>query len=132
MRPRAETCNSPALGFAFAGPLGVGLLCLLLSGPGCALPTSPTMATVPPEWRDANPWGPEANAAREVGILRPLTCPPVTASLAEFARRNIEDGDILFRYGASYRLRDYLVSRVVTKISDGRSSHVAIACREGD
>src|SRR4051812_46818940 len=70
---------------------------------GCALPSSPTMSTVPPEWRRTNPWGPEAYAARAEGRLVPLFYTRQMADWAEFGRTHIEEGDILFRYGYSYK-----------------------------
>jgi Permuted papain-like amidase enzyme, YaeF/YiiX, C92 family len=108
-------------------------VCLLaLFGAGCALPTSPTMATVPKEWRRTNPWSPQANAARADGRLVPLFYNQAMAQWAEFGRRNIEEGDILFRYGKSYKPYENFTSRVIAGIEDNRYSHDGIAHWEGD
>src|SRR6202022_4626630 len=97
---------------------------------GCSLPTSPTMRTVPPAWRHTNPWGPAANAARSSGELAPLCPPAVRAKMAEwaaFGRDNIQDGDLIFRYGASYNPAEVFTSRLIAVISDGRFSHAGFA-----
>ena len=109
------------------------VVCLLaLCGAGCALPTSPTMATVPKEWRRTNPWGPQANAARAEGQLTPLFYNQEMAEWAEFGRRNIQEGDILFRYGKSYKPYEMFTSRVIAGVEDNRFSHDGIAHWEGD
>jgi Permuted papain-like amidase enzyme, YaeF/YiiX, C92 family len=105
---------------------------LALFGTGCALPSSPTMATVPREWRRANPWGPQANAARAEGKLIPLFYTQEMAEWAEFGRRNIQDGDILFRYGQSYKPYEIFTSRLIAGVEDNRFSHDGIAHWEGD
>ena len=106
--------------------------CLALLGSGCALPSSPTMATVPREWRRTNPWGPEANAARAEGRLKPLFYSEQMAEWADFGRRTIQDGDILFRYGYSYRPYEIVTSRVIAGVEDDRFSHNGLAHWEGD
>jgi hypothetical protein len=93
------------------------------------------MRTVPPGWRHANPWGPAANAARASGELAPLCPPTVRAKMAEwsaFGRDNIQDGDLIFRYGASYNPAEVFTSRLIAVISDGRFSHAGFAHWEGD
>jgi hypothetical protein len=119
-RPRRRPLRAPAL------------LALALLAPGCSLPVEPSMATVPRAWRKSNPWGPEAHAARADGRLRPLFCPPDAAVWEEFARRHIEEGDLLFRYGLSNNLRGKLETRILTRSTASRFSHDAIAHWEGD
>src|SRR5437899_3312821 len=97
--------------------LAFGALLALQSG--CVLHKS-TMATVPREWRDTNPWGPEALAARARGELKPLFYSDQMAEWAAFARETLQDGDILFRYGKSAGLNDRFVNGVLTGISDSK------------
>jgi hypothetical protein len=105
---------------------------LAFFGAGCALPSSPTEATVPREWRKKNAWGPEAYAARAQGTLQPLFCTPEMAEWREFGRRIIQDGDILFRYGYSYKPYEIFTSRLIAGVEDDRFSHDGIAHWEGD
>jgi hypothetical protein len=107
-------------------------LWLLLFSAGCSLPSSPTMATVPREWRQVNPWGPEANAARAEGKLVPLFYTEEMAEWAKFGRCHIQDGDILFRYGRSYSLYDNASSRIIAGAEDNRFSHDGVAHWEND
>ena len=90
------------------------------------------MSTVPPEWRGRNPWGPEAYVARAEGKLRPVFYTQTMAEWAEFGRKHIQDGDILFRYGKSYKPYEIFTSRVIAGIEDDRFSHNGIAHWEGD
>jgi hypothetical protein len=106
--------------------------CLALFGAGCALPSSPTMAVVPVEWRKTNPWGPEAYAARAEGKLQPVFCTQQMAEWAEFGRRTIQEGDILFRYGRSYKPYEIFTSYLIASIEDNRFSHDGVAHWEGD
>lgn len=106
--------------------------CCMLLGVGCALPSGPTSATVPPAWRRGNPWGPEANAARAEGKLVPLYYTEKMAEWAKFGRCHIQDGDILFRYGLSYKPYEIVTSRIIAGIEDNRFSHDGIAHWEGD
>ncbi|HVS40525.1 MAG TPA: YiiX/YebB-like N1pC/P60 family cysteine hydrolase [Gemmataceae bacterium] len=106
--------------------------CLALAGAGCALPSSPTNATVPAEWRRTNPWGPEAFAARAEGKFQSRFCTQEMADWKEFARRTIQDGDILFRYGKSYKPYEMFTSCLIAGIEDNRFSHDGIAHWEGD
>jgi hypothetical protein len=110
----------------------LAVCCLALLGVGCALPSSPTMATVPREWRHGNPWGPEANAARAEGKLTPLYYTQEMAEWAKFGRCNIRDGDILFRYGLSYKPYEIATSAVIAGVEDNRFSHDGIAHWEDD
>ncbi len=107
--------------------------CLLaLLAAGCALPSSPTMSTVPREWRRRNPWGPEAYVARAEGHLCPLFYTQAMAEWAEFGRKHIQDGDILFRYGKSYKPYEIFTGRLIAGIEDNRFSHNGLAHWEGD
>jgi hypothetical protein len=100
---------------------------------GCASrPRTPLMATVPREWRDQHPFGPAANEARARGELRDWCPDPEAAAWHEFARQNIQEGDLLFRYGVSYGVFDLLTTRIIAVASDGPFSHNAVAHWEGD
>lgn len=90
------------------------------------------MTTVPREWREQHPFGPEANAARQRGELPSLFYTPKMAAWAVFARQNIHEGDILFRYGKSIRPGDRITTRVIAVASDSPFSHDALAHWEGD
>jgi hypothetical protein len=90
------------------------------------------MAAVPPEWRDKSPFGPEANAARASGELQIHGDVPRAAEWTAFAHEHIQSGDILFRRGRSCTVRGQLTSIVLAGVNDGRFSHVAMACWEGD
>jgi hypothetical protein len=90
------------------------------------------MATVPREWRRGNPWGPEANAARAEGKLVPLYYTQEMAEWAKFGRTHIQDGDILFRYGQSYKPYEIATSRIIAGVEDNRFSHDGIAHWEDD
>ncbi len=109
------------------------ILCFLAAfGGGCALPSSPTNATVPREWRRTNAWGPEAYAARAEGKLQPRFYTQEMAEWAELGRRTIQDGDILFRYGKSYKPYEIFTSYLIASMQDNRFSHDGIAHWEGD
>ncbi len=105
---------------------------LALSIPACTLPRSPTIAAVPPEWRHGNPFGPEANAARASGQLQVYGEIPRATEWETFAKNHIQTGDILFRRGRSLNVKGTLTSLVLAGVNDGRFSHDAIACWEGD
>jgi hypothetical protein len=102
------------------------LLCLPAVS-GCSLPRSPTMATVPRSWRNRNPWGPEANAARADGSLQPLYLPEEMDEWEAFGREHIQDGDLLFRNGISYTLKGCLIAFVTAAVCDSPFTHDAIA-----
>jgi hypothetical protein len=121
----------PSIGARAALALGAGLVALAL-GPGCALPVTPSAATVPRDWRGTNTWGPEANALRAEGALPPRFYTPRMAAWADFARAHLQEGDLLFRLGRSYRLTGIFTSRLLAKISDGSFSHNGLVHWEGD
>jgi hypothetical protein len=90
-----------------------------------------SMETVPPEWRKTNPWGPVAIAARERGELKPLFYTAQMAADAQWARENLEDGDVLFRYGKQPRLADWVANGALTGISDSCFTHDAVVFHQG-
>jgi hypothetical protein len=108
------------------------VLVVALAAPGCSLPSSPLMATVPRAWRDQHPFGPEANAARSCGELQPRFVPRRAEEWAALAHDIIEEGDVLFRFGRSYTPNGRFTSWFIASISDSRFSHDAIAHWEGD
>jgi len=99
---------------------------LALAACGCVGPATPSLTTVPPDWR-VRPFGPEANDARACGELRPLFLPPQACLWEEFARAHVRDGDVLFRLGRSRTLRGALTSRFLADVSDSRFSHDGLA-----
>jgi hypothetical protein len=54
------------------------------------------------------------------------------AAWAQWARENVQEGDILFRYGRSVRVTDRLTNRLTTGLSDDRFTHNALAFYDGD
>jgi hypothetical protein len=97
---------------------------------GCSLPVSPTAATVPPAWRSKNSWGPEGNAARARGDLVPCYKPADIPAWEDFASAHIQTGDILFRFGRSHRVTNWLVGMVMAASMDSRFTHDGIALWE--
>jgi hypothetical protein len=89
------------------------------------------MATVPREWRRTNPWGPAAHEARARGELKSLFYTAEMEGWAEWARQNLQEGDLLFRYGVSSNLRDILNNRVLTRVSDTCFTHDAVVFWQG-
>jgi hypothetical protein len=105
----------------------------LLACSGCALGgPQGTMATVPREWRKTNPWSPTALAARDRGELKMLFYTPQMAAWQAWAREHLQDGDILFRFGVSYTLKDKVNDCVQTGLSDSRFNHNAIVVHRGE
>jgi hypothetical protein len=115
-----------------AGRRAVGLLGLALLAPGCALPKGPLEATVPPAWRKGNPYGPQANALRAQGLLRPLYYPAELACWEAFGREHVQDGDLLFRRGKAITPLSMLASRSIARISGGPFSHDGLCHWERD
>jgi hypothetical protein len=98
---------------------------------GCRTPGIDTDRLVPRHW-EGNPWGPEANAARGRGEIPPVPNNPEMAEWEEWGRRNLKDGDILFRMGdarAAWGLFPF--SKVSAAIAASRYSHSGIAAIEG-
>lgn len=109
-------------------------LCLaLLAGAGCGTLDRPhgTMTTVPPEWRKSNPWSPQALAARARGDLKALYYTDEMAQWQAWAQEHLQDGDVLFRYGLSYTLKDRVNDAVQMNLSDSRFNHNAIVVKQG-
>jgi hypothetical protein len=116
-----------------AGRLRLGAwLFLALAVPACSLPRSPTMASVPPEWRDGNPFSPQANAARAAGLLPVYGDVPHKEEWTAFARAHIHSGDILFHRGQASTVKGKLTSMALCGVNDGRFSHDGLARWEGD
>ncbi len=107
--------------------------CLLLVLPlaGCSIPSSRTMAAIPSEWRDRHPFGPDGNAARERGEWHVSCKPEEMAQHTAFAVEHIHEGDVLFRRGHSYHIPTRVGCWILTKVNNGRYSHVALAHWEG-
>ena len=103
------------------------MLLIALTGTGCFGPSSRSMATVPPEWRDPHPWGPTANEARARGDLRPAFYTQEMAEWAAFGRRYLQDGDILFCRGAATSLDGRCITRFFADVTDSPFSHEGIA-----
>src|SRR5205823_12680397 len=89
-------------------------------------------ASVPPEWRHGNPFGPEANAARARGELGVHGTIRRAAEWDALAREHIQTGDVLFRCGQSLTLTGNLTSYFLASLNDGRFSHEGLAHWEGD
>jgi hypothetical protein len=104
--------------------IGAVLIC------GCSIPASPTAATVPLAWRTTNSWGPEGNAARARGDLVPCLEPPDLSTWEALGRQHIQTGDLLFRFGRTHRLSNWLAGCVMAGTMDSRFSHDGIASWE--
>lgn len=114
------------------GALVAALLVSAVALPACSTGhTCPSLATVPAAWRRTNPWGPEANAARAAGTLKPVWTPPALVTWEEFGRRHLEDGDVLLRRGLCCKRSSRAVSNFVTTLCDTPFSHAAVVRREG-
>jgi hypothetical protein len=114
--------------------LRITFVVALLAGSGCGTLGGPTgtMATVPREWRKVNPWSPQALEARDRGELKPLYYTEQMAAWQAWAKENLQDGDVLFRHGQSFTLKDRLNDAVQTGLSDSRFNHDSIVVRRGD
>jgi hypothetical protein len=103
------------------------LLALALLAAGCQQNIMPSMTAVPPEWRDKHPWGPQANALRDQGLLS--TCRPNLEMQAwlEWGKAHIQDGDILLRRGLASNLKDKVINHILVTATDSAFTHDAIA-----
>jgi hypothetical protein len=110
----------------------VAWLLVALTPAACSLPRSPTMASVPPEWRDGNPFSPEANAARAAGLLHVYGENPHAEEWKAFARAHVQTGDVLFHRGRACTVKGKVTSMVLCGVNDGRFSHDGLACWEGE
>lgn len=102
----------------------------LLAGAGCRGAGETTDRMVPWSWR-GNPWGPEANAARRDGRLPSVPNNPDMAAWDDWGRRNLRDGDIVFRMGnarAFFGLMPF--SRFSAAVAGSRFSHSGIVAFE--
>lgn len=98
---------------------------------GCRGAGETTDRMVPPWWR-GNPWGPKANAARLRGELPTIPNNPEMVAWEDWGRRNLRDGDILFRMGdARAALGIFPFSRISAAIAGSRFSHSGIVAVEG-
>jgi hypothetical protein len=93
----------------------------------------PTDRMAPPGW-DGNPWGPAAYAARESGTVPPIPFTPRMRRWDEWGRKNLQDGDIIFRLGDARVLFGFFpFSRFIAKASGSPFSHTGIvAVEHGD
>ncbi len=107
---------------------GAALLVLVVLSLASGCTASGTMATVPAEWRQTNPWSPTAWEARCRGDLKPLFYTDEMADQQTWAQQNLQAGDLLFRRGISIRPRDRLNDFIQTGISDSAYNHTAIVC----
>ncbi|HZT80741.1 MAG TPA: YiiX/YebB-like N1pC/P60 family cysteine hydrolase [Gemmataceae bacterium] len=103
---------------------------LLLAG--CHWLTTPSLCTLPPGQRHGNPWGPDANARREEQGRPYRRCTPEMACWAEFGRRHVADGDILFRRSKSCLVPVLDISRFLADLADSPFSHTGMAAWDGD
>lgn len=103
----------------------------LLAGAGCRGAGETTDTMIPRGWR-GNPWGPQANAARARGELPIIPNNPDMAVWDEWGRRNLRDGDILFRMGDAKACGFFSFSRVSAGIADSHFSHTGIVAIEAE
>lgn len=106
----------------------VALVALTLGG--CRSAALDTDLLVPRGWK-GNPWGPEANAARQRGAIPSLPSNPEMADWDAWGRQNLQDGDILFRMGdARAAMGLFPFSRISAAIAASRFSHSGIIAIE--
>ncbi len=102
-------------------------LAVVTGGPGClSQGLIPSLRTVPPEWRNHHPWGPDANELRAAGQLPILHANAEMAEWDAWGREHLQDGDILFRYGKVYSPYEFITSRMISVASASPFSHNAI------
>lgn len=107
-----------------AAMIGSGILLAMLVG--CRGAGEYTDSIAPLWWR-ANPWGPEAEAARRSGRLPEVPFNPDMAAWEAFARDHLRTGDILFREADARVLGGlFPFSKVAGKIADCRYTHTGI------
>jgi hypothetical protein len=91
----------------------------------------PTDRLIPPGWK-GNPWGPEANKARETGQIPPMEISPAMKQWEAWGKQVLRDGDVLFRRGDAKLLRGHFpFSRFIANASGSPFSHTGIAAIEG-
>jgi hypothetical protein len=85
----------------------------------------------PPGWT-GNFWGPEAAHARAAGVLPPLPTSPIMAQWDNWARRTLQEGDIVFRQGDARMARGlFPLSRFIACATGSLFSHAGIVALEG-
>jgi hypothetical protein len=115
---------------AKAPTLAVLAAAALLAGGGCRTPGIDTDRLVPRGFR-GNPWGPGANTARLRGEIPSVPNNPDMDAWADWARKNLRDGDLVFRMGdARAACGVFPFSRVSAAIADSRYSHSGIVAIE--
>lgn len=103
----------------------------VLAVAGCRGAGETTDRMVPRGWK-GNPWGPAANAARAGGQIPVVPNNPEMAAWEDWGRKNLRDGDILFRMGdARAVLGLFPFSRISAAIAASRYSHSGIVAVEG-
>lgn len=109
-----------------------GLVLLAASAGGCRGAGETTDTMVPRGWR-GNPWGPRANDARRRGEIPSVPNNPEMALWDDWGRRNLRDGDIVFRMGdARAACGLFPFSKVSAAIADSRYSHTGIVALEAE
>ena len=103
------------------------LLALALLPAGCQRNIMPSMTAVPPEWRDRHPWGPEANALRDQGLLSMCAPNPEMLAWLEWGKAHVQDGDIILRRGLAVDIKDKVVNHILVTATDSAFTHDAIA-----
>jgi hypothetical protein len=108
-----------------------GLLTVVLVAQlGCRGAGEVTDRMVPRQWK-GNPWGPEADGARRCGRLPAIPYNPPMVVWDDWARRNLCDGDILFRMGdARAACGLFPFSKISAAMADSRYSHTGIVAWE--
>jgi hypothetical protein len=90
----------------------------------------PTDRLVPPGWK-GNPWGPEANRARETGLIPAVRMTSSMKQWDTWGKTVLRNGDILFRRGDAKLLRGHFpFSRFIANVSGSPFSHTGIASIE--
>ncbi len=105
----------------------IGLIVLIGSRPDGLEPTD----RLAPKGYVGNPWGPAASRAREEGKLPAIPMSPEMARWNGWGKRNLRDGDIMFRRGDAKLLRGYFpFSRFIANVSGSAFSHTGIVAFE--
>ena len=108
----------------------MALVAVLLAGSGCRSPCLDTDRLVPRDWK-GNPWGPAANSARGKGEIPLVPSNPEMATWDSWGRRNLRDGDVIFRMGdARAACGLFPFSQVSAAIANSRYSHSGIIAIE--
>ena len=104
----------------------------LAAGAGCR-GTGETTDTMVPRGFRGNAWGPQANAARARREIPTVPNNPDMAVWDDWGRRNLRDGDILFRMGDARAASGvFPFSKVSAAIADSRFSHTGIVAIEAE